>query len=102
MPFLVLTFSGSILAWSRVYFYAVIWTMGAMIFFISPGKTVLRKRLEARQGNATAKLVRTLSSDSISGKDPILGISTDPEKDISEAVEELRAEVKARQKKKNA
>lgn len=99
-PFLVLSFSGSVLAWSRVYFYAIIWTLASMVFFASPGKVVLKKRLEARQGKASAKLTRTISSESLTGKEPILGISKDPERDISEAVEELRAEVESRQRKK--
>lgn len=47
-------------------------------------------------------MVRSLSTDSLTGKEPILGISKDPEGDINEAVEEIRAEVEARQKKLRA
>lgn len=99
MPFLVLSFSGSILAWSRVYFYALVWTLASLAFFASPGKAMLKKQLEKRQGMAHAKLVRSLSSDSLTGKEPILGISKDPERDISEAMSEIRSEVEALQKK---
>ncbi|KAM5353757.1 hypothetical protein ACJ41O_000407 [Fusarium nematophilum] len=98
-PFLVLSLKGSLLAWSRVYFYAVVWTILSLVLFSAPGKLALKKQLEKRQGRASAKLVRTLSTDSITGKDPILGISKDPERDINEAVEELKAEVESRQKK---
>ncbi|KAM3459826.1 hypothetical protein MY5147_001426 [Beauveria neobassiana] len=99
MPFLVLSFRGSLLAWSRVYFYALVWTLTSLAFFASPGKTLLKKQLEKRQGKANAKLVRSLSTDSLTGNHPILGISKDPERDISEAMEEIRIEVEALQKK---
>lgn len=99
MPFLVLTLRDSLVVWSRVYFYALAWTLASMVFFLSPGKAMLQRQLEKRQGRANAKLIRTISTDSLTGKEPILGISKDPERDISEAVEEIRAEVEARQKK---
>ncbi|EFZ03510.2 MBOAT family protein [Metarhizium robertsii ARSEF 23] len=98
-PFLVLTFADSIRAWSRVYFYGAAWTVIGLLFFASPGKTVLKAELEKRQGKASAKLVRSASTDSLTGKDPILGISKDPERDVTEAMAEIRAEVEARQKK---
>lgn len=99
VPFLILSFSGSLLAWSRVYLYAVVWTVSTLAFFNSPGKAMLTKQLEKRQGKASARLVRTISTESLTGKEPILGISKDPEYDISEAVKEIRAEVEARQNK---
>lgn len=98
-PFLVLTFADSIRAWSRVYFYGAVWTVIGLLFFASPGKAVLKAELEKRQGKASAKLVRSASTDSLTGKDPILGISKDPERDVTEAMAEIRAEVEARQKK---
>lgn len=99
-PFLILTFSGSFLTWARVYFYALVWTVGTLVFFSSPGKAMLRKQLEKRHGRANARLVRTISTDSLTGGQPILGISKDPEGDINEAIEEIRAEVEAREKKR--
>lgn len=86
------------MAWSRVYFYAVIWTVAALGFFSSPGKKLLSKQLENYQGKGSVKLVRTVSTESLTGGHPILGISKDPERDITEAVEELRAEVEALQR----
>lgn len=83
------------LAWSRVYYYAIVWTVVSLAFFASPGKRILKKQLEERQGKASAKLTRTLSSESLTGKEPVLGISKDPQRDISEAVEELRAEMQS-------
>jgi len=99
-PFLVLSFRGSMLAWSRVYFYGFVWTIVSLVFFASPGKAKLRALLEKRQGKVSARLVRSISTDSLTGKDPILGISKDLERDVNEAVEEIRAEVEARQRKK--
>lgn len=99
MPFLVLSFGGSLLAWSRVYFYALVWTVASLVFFASPGKAMLKKQLEKRQGKAHAKLIRSLSTDSLTGKEPILGISKDPEQDITEVMEELRGELESRPKK---
>ena len=79
--------------------YAALWTVASLAFFVSPGKIMLRKQLEARQGKADASLVQTNRNDSIASRDPILGISRDLEEDLSEAVDELKAEVVARQKK---
>ncbi|KAL7789862.1 MBOAT, membrane-bound O-acyltransferase family domain-containing protein [Trichoderma ceciliae] len=100
LPFLVLTFKDSLRAWSHVYFYAFIWTSAAMAFFASPGRALLKRKLESRQGKASARLQRSISSESLSGKEPILGISKDPEEDLAEAVSEFKAEFAAMQKRK--
>lgn len=71
-----------------------------MAFFSSPGKAKLQRLLEKRHGTARAKLVRTISTDSVTGGQPILGISKDPEGDINEAINEIKAEVEARERKK--
>lgn len=97
-PFLTLTLPASLHVWSALYFYGLIWTLGALAFFSSPGKAWLRKKLESRQGKANAKLVRTVSSESITSMEPILGISKDPEADISEAVEQLKAEIEVKRR----
>ena len=99
-PFLVLSFGASLLAWSHVYFYGVVWTVLSLVFFASPGKAALKKRLEERQGRASAKLVRSLSTDSLTGQEPILGISKDLGSDVTGVIGELRTEIEARQKKK--
>ncbi|KYK55868.1 MBOAT family protein [Drechmeria coniospora] len=99
-PFLLLSFGGSVHAWAQVYYYAFVWTVAALVFFASPGKAMLKAQLEKAQGKASSKLVRSMSSDSLTGKEPILGISRDLERDVHEAVEEIRAEVDALQRKK--
>lgn len=98
LPFLVLGFKDSVRAWAHVYFYAFVWTLAAMAFFASPGKAVLRKKLESRQGKASARLKRSVSSDSLSGEAPVLGISKDFEEDIAEAVSEFKAEMAQKRK----
>lgn len=93
-PFLTLTMHDSLAAWSAVYYYGLVWVLGALAFWASPGKALVRGKLESRQGKANARLVRTISTESITGMEPILGISKDLEGDINEAVEELKAEIK--------
>lgn len=97
-PFLTLTLRGSLQAWSSLYFYGLIWTLGALAFFSSPGLLIIKKQLEKRQGRHRAQLQRSISTESISGMEPILGISKDPSGDINEAVEELKAEIQAKRK----
>lgn len=100
LPFLILGFGDSFRAWANVNFYAFIWTLAAMAFFSSPGKVMLKKKLESRQGKASARLKRSISSESLSGKEPILGISKEPDEDLAEAVSEFKAEIAALQKRK--
>lgn len=99
-PFLLLKLGDSVCAWSNVYFYGLGWTLACLVFFASPGKATLIAKLEQRQGKANVRLVRSISSESLTGMEPILGISKDLEQDMSEAMKEIRAEVEARQRKK--
>ena len=102
VPFLILSFRDSLWAWTQVYNYALIWTIGTLVFFSSPGKVMIKKRLEERTGNVSSRLVRSVSTESITGKEPILGISKDPERDFNEAIQELKNEVESRQAKKDS
>ncbi|KAF4120263.1 lysophospholipid acyltransferase [Geosmithia morbida] len=99
-PFLILSFSGSIKAWSAVHFYGIICTVAALIFFASPGKKILREQLDKRQGKASARLVRTISTDSLTGDQPMLGIPKDPEGSINEAFEQIKNDVETLQRKR--
>jgi len=92
-PFLMLSLKDSLQVWGRVYFYALIWTLVSMGVFASPAKAMLHKQLEKRHGKASARLVRTISTDSMTGGQPILGISKDPEGDVTEAIEEIKTEI---------
>lgn len=95
-PFVTLTFSASILAWSRVYFYAIIATGLATAFFASPAKSYLVKQLSKRSGTVPGKMVRSKSQESIAGNQPVLGLPPNPERDFEEIVKEIQAEIAAR------
>ncbi|KJZ73352.1 hypothetical protein HIM_07146 [Hirsutella minnesotensis 3608] len=101
-PFILLGLTDSLKAWRGVYFYGLVSTLACLVFFASPGKALLKSRLEERQGQASSRLVRSISSESLTGGEPILGISKDLEQDMSEAMREIKTEVEARQHKKRS
>ncbi|OTB08472.1 hypothetical protein M426DRAFT_317095 [Hypoxylon sp. CI-4A] len=94
-PFVILRLDQSILAWSRVYFYAVITTGATMAFFASPAKAYLRTELDKRTRTSGVKMVRSASTDSLTGRgqEPVLGVSSDPARDIDEALQEIKDEM---------
>jgi len=96
-PFVLLTLPASFLVWARVYFYGAISTLLATAFFASPAKGYLVKTLSKRAGTPT--LNRTISQDSLSSKEPVLGLPAEPQKDLNEFVDEVRKEIEARQRK---
>ncbi|KAL7627132.1 Lysophospholipid acyltransferase [Parahypoxylon ruwenzoriense] len=101
-PFVVLRFNESLLAWRRVYFYAIITTGASMAFFASPAKAHLRRLLDKRTQEAGVRLKRSTSTESLSGargQEPVLGLSADPGRDIDEAIQEIREEVEKAQAK---
>ncbi|KAJ2985457.1 hypothetical protein NUW58_g5521 [Xylaria curta] len=90
-PFIILGFKESLQVWSRVNFYAVLATFATLAFFASPGKAYLRKALEKKSREAGGHLSRTTSAENL--KEPVLGLSADPGKDVNEAIQEIRSEV---------
>jgi len=82
-----------------VYFYAVIGTALSTAFFASPAKVYLAKKLNKRSGANGAGLHRTQGQESLEHTDPVLGLPPDPQKDLEEVVQEVRAEMEARQRK---
>ena len=68
-------------------------------FFASPAKAFLIKKLNVRSGATGAKLQRTVSQESLSSREPVLGLSPDPQRELAEIVEEVKAEMEARQRK---
>ncbi|KAI1115035.1 MBOAT family protein [Nemania sp. NC0429] len=90
-PFIILGFNESLQVWSRVNFYAVIAVFSSLAFFSSPANNYLRKMLEKKSREAGGHLSRTTSSENL--KEPVLGVSADPGKDIDEAIHEIQAEV---------
>ncbi|KAI0022080.1 MBOAT, membrane-bound O-acyltransferase family-domain-containing protein [Xylariomycetidae sp. FL0641] len=93
-PFVILQLEPSLIVWKRVYFYAVITTLASMAFFSSPAKAHLRAALEKRSRDAGARMVRSASTDSVaslgSHREPVLGLSADPGKDLDEALQEIK------------
>lgn len=89
-PFLILHFYESILVWSQVYFYVPVGVILSIAFFASPGKQILKQRLAGRQKKTGIQLARTSSQDSISGREPVLGVAADPQRELDEALQELR------------
>jgi len=113
-PFLVLSMSGCLEVWGRVYFYTVAGVAVSMAFFASPAKAQLRRALETRAakagvvpattGGAGSKtsqasrpdvLSRTTSTDSINSRVPMLGLSQDPVRDLDEAIMEIKSDMEA-------
>ncbi|KAL2164513.1 hypothetical protein VTH06DRAFT_3729 [Thermothelomyces fergusii] len=103
VPFLILSFSDSLVAWSRLHFYAIIGTAGLMVFFASPAKAALKKKIEQRNAKAgvnghetvgkgsDGKLGRSTSSDSPASRTPVMGITQDLGKEFDDAMSEIRS-----------
>lgn len=68
-------------------------------FFASPAKPFLIKKLNKRAGVTSGKLKRTHSQESLAGREPVLGLPPDPQKELAEIVQEVKAEMEARQRK---
>jgi len=97
-PFVLLTLPASFLVWARVYFYVVILTALATAFFASPAKAMLIKNLNKRAGT-TGPLQRTHSQESLASKEPVLGLPSEPQKDLEELMDEVKREMEARQRR---
>ncbi|KAL8952562.1 MAG: hypothetical protein Q9222_001516, partial [Ikaeria aurantiellina] len=108
-PFVLLSLSSSLLVWSRVYFYAVLGTAASMAFFASPAKAWLIKQSNARARNAQAQKQQHVQAQEqqqqrASYQDqgvehPLMGLPSDPAKELDEAVREIKEEVEARRRK---
>lgn len=102
-PFLILGFGDCVKAWARVYFYGVLSVVASMALFASPpARAVLRSKLEEHNARAGVKLKKSASTDSLTGREPVMGLSADLERDLDEAVQELRTEIEARQRASTA
>ncbi|KAI9704642.1 MAG: lysophospholipid acyltransferase [Bogoriella megaspora] len=91
-PFVLLSFRDSFQVWARVYFYCIIGVAACLGFLASPGKAYLQHQIHQR--TARPKMPRAPTQDG----EPVLGLPNDPEKEIAEAIEEIRQEVERRQK----
>jgi lysophospholipid acyltransferase len=92
----LLTLPASYLVWSRVYFYAIIGTAISTVFFASPAKGILKKKLELRAQKAGSQLKQSYSQESLAGRDPVMGLPPDG---LDETIKEIKAEIEAKQRK---
>lgn len=84
-PFVLLSFSGTITVWSHVYFYGIVSVASATAFFASPARAYLNAQQKKRSRPA---LVRTVSADA-----PVLGLPSDLEKEVDDAIKEISEEI---------
>ena len=89
-PFVLLSFESSFRAWARVYFYCIVGVATCLGFLASPGKSYLQKEIKKRSSRPS--LARVHSQDGA----PMLGLPNDPEKEVSEAIEEIKQELERR------
>jgi lysophospholipid acyltransferase len=94
-PFIVLTLPGSVLIWARVYFYTIVGVAASLGFLASPAKGYLIKQQKKRIGAAGRPDMKRMDS---TDKPPTLGLPDDPQKEVDEIFEELKAEIEARRK----
>ena len=90
-PFVLLTLPDSLLVWSRVYFYVILGAAVSMAFFASPAKAWLAKKLKERNQSAMQPQEKR--------EHPLMGLPSDPGRDIDEAVKEIKEEVEARRRR---
>ena len=77
--------------WGQVYYYEIVLSIGALALFASPVKGMLAKKIKAMQRPG----VQRIKSD---GPDVMLGVPADPEKEIHDITEEIKAEIERRRK----
>jgi len=89
VPFLVLSFAGSVKVWSRLYFFVHVVLIVCMAFFNSPGKAWLIAQQKKRIGKA--ELRRNASSDNLGekGRSGPMGLPDDPSADLEEIRKEM-------------
>ncbi|PSN59818.1 membrane-bound O-acyltransferase domain-containing protein 5 [Corynespora cassiicola Philippines] len=119
-PFILLSFSDTILVWSRVYFYNLIGV--AVCFALFSRSLPFRKTLIAKQAARSApttledidgnriekvakeewereKLQRKGSYESGHQKEPTLGLPDDPEGTFDQIIDEVKKEIEARKRR---
>ena len=79
--------------WGRVYFYGIVATAASMAFFASPAKSYLIGQLKRRN---RPHVPRTVSSEAV--RPPTLGLPNDPERDLDEVIQEIKAEIESHRK----
>ncbi|KAK2778553.1 lysophospholipid acyltransferase [Emmonsiellopsis sp. PD_33] len=95
-PFVILRFNDSIRVWSSVYYYGIVGMSLSGLFFASPAKPYLVKKLKARGGPVPARPAGPAREPS---EQPVLGLPPNPGQDIDDAVQEIKSEIEARRRR---
>jgi lysophospholipid acyltransferase len=104
-PFVILEFNASLKVWARVYFYGLVGVGFMTAFFASPARSYLKRQIDIRNSKAGVSAKGGARAHSKSKeelereREPVLGLSADPEAEFDEVVREVRAEIEARQRK---
>ncbi|KAK2861131.1 hypothetical protein FQN49_004509 [Arthroderma sp. PD_2] len=124
-PFILLDFANCITLWSRLYFYTIIGIVATLVFFNSPAKSLLTRRLskrnkkapvvtapgkpserEAANDAAAAKAREKAQADAKevrAGETPFteqpLGLPNDLAQDVEDAVHEMKKEIETRRRR---
>lgn len=93
-PFILLSLPASLKVWSRVWFYCIIGVIGCFGFLNSPLKSQIVHLLKKRTGRPAPE--RSVSHDSTAVGS---GIPDDPQKELGELVQEVRAEIEMRKRR---
>jgi len=94
-PFIILSFSGSLIVWARTYFFVHVAIMATLAFFYSPGKKWLVKTQQRRLGRAAEEAEEEEVVQRTSGT---LGLPDDPEGDLLEIRREVEMAVENRRR----
>ncbi|PGH04732.1 hypothetical protein AJ79_07011 [Helicocarpus griseus UAMH5409] len=100
-PFVILGFNAIIQVWASVYYYGIVGIALSQIFFASPAKGYLVKKLKARGGPgvAAAAAKRPPMPSREASEQPVLGLPPNPGRDIDEAVNEINREIELRKRR---
>lgn len=119
-PFIILTFSGTWLVWSRVYFYTLVGVVASFAVFSRslPIRRHLQKMQAARQTTSVEDNIEKVAKEEVEAdlkrrqsalsmdsnassvrRAPTLGIADDPEAEVDEIVREVRREIEERKRR---
>lgn len=99
-PFILLNIHDSMLAWARVYFYAIIGVIISSLFLLTPGKAYLQKQVKIYQGAKPGvggrpvgmERAHSMTTEEVQ-RETLLGIPTEPGREWDELVDEVTAEM---------
>lgn len=119
-PFILLSFSSTMLVWSRVYFYALIGVAASFAAFSRtlPIRAHLQKMQAARQPSSSTEAIEKVAKEEVEAdlkrrqsalsmssnassvrRAPTLGIADDPEAEVDEIVREIKQEIEERRRR---